>query len=243
MSKKKRKGSGQRYDVMGAFSPDDVLPHITRGRTRRDYTGDDGRVWSVKMNSHRYWTFRESLKCVVCGLEGTVMSLERGKSDTGQPHFNLYAVLPSGKRVLLTKDHIEPRSKGGQDAGPNFQTMCTVCNGLKSNYRLTLEQVQRLRLAANELAGSQLPEVPKGTVRLVLDRLAERMSSADWGDAPMTAGELAAMLLRNPDAVVSIGEPGTGRDPIRSIAQATRGVLDSDALPEQFLVLTATAPQ
>jgi len=236
MTRRRKKGKGGRkYEVLGTFAPDDVLPHITRERTRRDYAGDDGRVWQVRMNSHRYWTFRRSLSCVVCGIEGTVMSLERTEGTGGQPHFNLYATAGDGKRVLMTKDHIEPRSKGGCDGDGNFQTMCTVCNGLKSNHRLTLEQTSRLRVAMDEVAG----RVPAKDIRRELDRLAARMA-ADDGTPAMTAGELAAELLRNPDAVVAVGDEITGHDPVRSASPAAKGALDSDALPDKFISLRPT---
>lgn len=231
MSKRKKSKSGRKYEVLGTYAPGDVLPHITRERTRKEYAGDDGRTWSVRMNSHRYWTFRRSLKCVVCGIEGTVMSMERTENTGGQPHFNLYAV-DGGKRILMTKDHIEPRSEGGHDADGNFQTMCTVCNGLKSNHRLALEQMRRLRLAMDEIDG----RVPAKDVRRTLDRVAARMA-ADDGSPPMTARELAEALMRSPDAAVAVGNAETGHDPVRAVLPRARGPLDSDALPPDFVTI------
>lgn len=33
-----------------------------------------------------------------------------------------------GKGVLLTLDHIKPRSKGGKATADNLQTLCKMCN-------------------------------------------------------------------------------------------------------------------
>jgi 5-methylcytosine-specific restriction endonuclease McrA len=37
------------------------------------------------------------------------------------------------KLILMTKDHIIPLSKQGEDNLNNLQTMCIVCNNKKSN--------------------------------------------------------------------------------------------------------------
>jgi 5-methylcytosine-specific restriction endonuclease McrA len=71
------------------------------------------------------------------------MILELNPGDD-VPHFNLYGE-EHGRLVLMTKDHILARSKGGEDILENYQTMCCVCNNLKGNYDLNLDQVLELR--------------------------------------------------------------------------------------------------
>lgn len=91
----------------------------------------------VKTRSHRYALFRGTLpgqgtKCVACGTEGVTMRLEKivGKGHSSErAHFNLY----DADGVMLTKDHIIPRSMGGPDSPSNYQTMCQRCNMLKSD--------------------------------------------------------------------------------------------------------------
>ena len=58
----------------------------------------------VRMNTHRYFLFRENNTCVVCGLKGDRFVLEKPIEDT-HPHFNLYAI-ENNSYVLMTKDHV-----------------------------------------------------------------------------------------------------------------------------------------
>ena len=93
----------------------------------------------VKMNSQRYQTFaKKGIKCVHCGLEGKFFALEQNSSGTNNPdrwHFNLYGIDEKGQEVMITKDHIIPRSKGGINHISNYQPLCSICNGLKGNNR------------------------------------------------------------------------------------------------------------
>src|SRR5690606_1745333 len=54
------------------------------------------------------------------------------------------------KLILMTKDHIHARSCGGEDRHSNYQTMCLICNNLKSHSNLNLEGVSELRRIYNE---------------------------------------------------------------------------------------------
>lgn len=109
------------------YHPDEVLPHFegTSSKVRVNFDGHP-----IKMASHRYWTFlRKGLKCVTCGIEGQYFRKERHRvTEEGKYHFNLYAVDSEGDEVLITKDHVIPKSKGGRNHISNYQTMCIVCN-------------------------------------------------------------------------------------------------------------------
>lgn len=76
--------------------------------------------------------FTKGYTCINCGLIGSYFALERSFMDT-RYHLNLYAVNSEGKEVLMTKDHILPKSKGGKDSIDNYQTMCCKCNKEKGN--------------------------------------------------------------------------------------------------------------
>lgn len=104
------------------------------------YTLPNG--YKVRSRSLRYQTFANSIRCVECGLKGCFLALEKGLSDNGGNeqeqegrgyHLNLYALNELGQEVLMTKDHIYPRSKGGIDHISNLQTMCVNCNSRKAD--------------------------------------------------------------------------------------------------------------
>ena len=132
---------------LGEFQIDEVMPFITKDDGKREYEYE-GAKYSVKMNSHRYFIFRECMSCVACGLLGTKMFLECHPADQS-PHFNLYGE-EDGKLILMTKDHIHARAFGGEDRHSNYQTMCLTCNNLKGHSNLTLEGVREMRNVYNE---------------------------------------------------------------------------------------------
>ncbi len=129
--------------VLGMFETEDVFPYVQPGASRREFVCDD-RSYTVKMNSDRYRLFKENPRCVCCGLLGTKMRLEVTRGST-TPHFNMYGVGERGEYILMTKDHTQPRSKGGKNKLENYATMCQLCNGIKSDACITWEQVKKLR--------------------------------------------------------------------------------------------------
>jgi len=57
------------------------------------------------------------------------MYKERGMGSNGKPqncgyHFNLYAIDENGNEVMMTKDHILAKARGGKDKIDNFQSCC-----------------------------------------------------------------------------------------------------------------------
>lgn len=84
----------------------------------------------VKLRSLRYPVFENNPTCVCCGLTGSFFAVERDENST-RYHLNLYAINSAGEEVLMTKDHILPRSHGGTDNLYNLQTMCVNCNQSK----------------------------------------------------------------------------------------------------------------
>lgn len=124
------------YIRIGTFSIDEVLDNV--GPFWREFAGK-----KVKMGSQRYELFKnKGVTCVKCGLKGEFFALEKqnehffdGKKlpDTDRYHFNLYGYNDKGEEVMLTKDHIVPKSKDGKNALDNYQTMCYYCNHKKAD--------------------------------------------------------------------------------------------------------------
>jgi hypothetical protein len=121
----------QKFYRIGVFSLDEVLPFITKnsGQKYQEYKG-----FEVKMGSQRYALFDiKGTTCVRCGLKGDRFCLERTSGQNNRYHFNLYGTDEEGRDIMITKDHIIPRSKGGEDSLDNYQPMCILCNGHKAN--------------------------------------------------------------------------------------------------------------
>ena len=86
--------------------------------------------YHVYVDSWRYRTFyQKGTKCACCGKEGKYFKLHPDSSNAERAHFNLY----SEDGMLLTKDHIIPKSLSGKDCIDNFQTYCEECNRNKGN--------------------------------------------------------------------------------------------------------------
>lgn len=134
--KKRRKRSYQAIlERKGIYSIDEVrditkeyLFSPTNEKPKVELDGD-----LIKANSQRYQTFfTKGTKCVCCGIEGKYFAKERGDKDVSY-HLNLYAINDAGEEVLMTKDHIIPKSKGGKNDISNYQPMCVICNVKKGN--------------------------------------------------------------------------------------------------------------
>lgn len=122
------------YIRKGIYSINDVLDKVIfdiPNKCKESEVEFDGDL--IYMNSHRYQTFkRNGIKCVCCGLEGKYFAKERDINCL-KFHFNLYGLNDNGEEVMLTKDHIIPKSKSGVNHISNYQTMCCKCNKIKGN--------------------------------------------------------------------------------------------------------------
>jgi len=153
---------------IAAYEPQDILKFC--GESKRLFVVD-GVDYNVKMQSARYYTFRESLSCVCCGLTGKTMMLDvQPRVRHGKAHFNLYAEWEGGL-VLMTKDHIIPRSRGGKNYGDNYQTMCTLCNGAKKDKMISVEELCKHPEVADRIDRMKLIQIIKET-------------AAGWGKDP-----------------------------------------------------------
>lgn len=96
----------------------------------------------LTMEDDRYDSFFiNGTDCVSCGVKGEYFWLEtfnikkskHGAFYKNKWHFNLYGIDADGNEIQLTKDHIMPKSHGGDDSLENYQTMCQWCNERKAN--------------------------------------------------------------------------------------------------------------
>jgi 5-methylcytosine-specific restriction endonuclease McrA len=82
--------------------------------------------------SIRLQTFKKNLICVDCGITGLHFWVECSPGHFDY-HLNLYEINKVGDEILMTKDHIIPKSKNGKETLDNMQTMCTHCNYKKGS--------------------------------------------------------------------------------------------------------------
>ena len=134
------------------FSIQEILPFIRIGNSglpvHRVYKDEE-----VRMNTATLKTFAlHGTKCSKCELEGLYFALERtpNNKQDNKFHFNLYGKNEKGEEVLLTKDHILPKSKGGKSTQENLQTMCQVCNLDKGAKVVSVEHIHVSNLIVEE---------------------------------------------------------------------------------------------
>jgi 5-methylcytosine-specific restriction endonuclease McrA len=113
-----------------------LTPFLEVSKKQKIYVSFDGD--NVCPLSDRYRVFfLLGRTCVHCGIEGMFFALERhipknaSKGWNGRYHLNLYALDEDGQEVLMTKDHVIPKSQGGKNHISNYQPMCTRCNEAK----------------------------------------------------------------------------------------------------------------
>ncbi len=117
------------YDRKGIV----LLEYVHKYVGLRQKLSSYGIEYNIK--SPRFFLYKKTTTCVHCGIEGKYYALEqtakRGKNVHPDWHLNLYGIkIVNGKKfeVILTQDHIIPKSKGGPHIVENLQTMCGLCN-------------------------------------------------------------------------------------------------------------------
>jgi hypothetical protein len=110
----------------------------------------------------------QPIRCWHCGVEADRWVSEKGRRDKiGNPILNLYA-----GHVLMTRDHILPKSLGGSDAVGNLRPGCSPCNEARGN-EVTPEVIQ-FALEHPEL-------VDEGRIKLGLERLQASLRPLEEG--------------------------------------------------------------
>lgn len=181
---------------------DFLLPLIGEGNihTHKTETGDI----TARLGSMRLRTFAEKgTDCVVCGCRGAFFSLERHtrrnkatgtRKGFGHWHINLYGRNKAGNIVLMTRDHIWPRSLGGYDIMENSITMCSHCNEKKGSKPPTRAFTQRHGGAydpmylTNQTPAGKIPAIQPKKKRTPEEIAAKEARRAAWQANPVFNG-------------------------------------------------------
>lgn len=120
------------------YTPEEVLPlvippfsedSIEERKIQKNFFGD-----LINFTSSRLQMFQaKGIACVRCPIVG--IGFVKQKHKEGEPywHLGLYGMDAKGKSMMMTKDHIHPKSKGGRDCLSNFAPMCSKCNEEKGS--------------------------------------------------------------------------------------------------------------
>lgn len=130
----------------------------------------------VKRDYKRFAVLRaHSLQCCFCGLKATRFLVSRHKNDHVMPYsINAYA-----GEVMLTWDHILPKSHGGSDHVDNGRVACGPCNMRRGN-KLTIEDVlwavkQDPKVIFKNVAKNHRPKQP--TIKNIISSNRELMNN------------------------------------------------------------------
>lgn len=148
--------------TLARYSVEEIMPLIGFGMPHVKFIVELDQFY-VNVASVRMECFKRNPICVDCGIVGSVFMLQRHvynppkvgmncfikdcpwcalnnfnrrKKHTNMrenPHLNLYGRMRNGRLILMTRDHIFPRSKGGGEDIENMQTMCSTCNNRKAD--------------------------------------------------------------------------------------------------------------
>lgn len=126
----------------------DEIPEINK--VGRIIQFENGLFVNASSTRVRLFLEKKDFVCHCCGLKtkfATVESncFERSAEKRKSVHINFYGIDFAGKEVLMTWDHIQPRSLGGKNNLNNAQCLCCYCNTYKGN-SYTFESVKQKRL-------------------------------------------------------------------------------------------------
>lgn len=99
----------------------------------------------ISLTGSRMDTFTRSNQCVCCGIVGTtfIPTISYGSKNNWTAHLNLY----TKGGLMLTMDHILPKSLGGKTEATNLVTCCKHCNEFKGSVKLSWEKIRNIILA------------------------------------------------------------------------------------------------
>lgn len=119
------------------MSLEDGLAFVSQGKDVPHYF--NGERLSTASGSALFVQERHNLCCCNCNLKASKWQAYTEKNN--YPVLNLYGVNEEGKNILFTRDHIIPKSIGGNEDLRNLRVMCSECNNSRKAF-MTSEEMQ-----------------------------------------------------------------------------------------------------
>jgi hypothetical protein len=124
--------------VIGELPLEETLRQSLLGR-RFHAIKVGNRRWASPNGAGRLQAFAvHGRTCVRCGCSGDRILV--WEANDGVRHVDLFSKNASGDLVMMTRDHIIPRSKNGPNNLFNYQPMCARCNFKKGNKETSEDQ-------------------------------------------------------------------------------------------------------
>ncbi len=122
------------YEFFAELSLADGLHFVNKPKEERLLKGKECSISaSSKFFTHLH-TNGIDINCVFCGCKAQSWILERGKNEpSAKPVLNIFSE-KNGRKVMMNRDHIIPKSVGGSDDFANFRVTCSDCNATRGNF-------------------------------------------------------------------------------------------------------------
>lgn len=118
------------YETRKVFAASQVIADFQRNGVFR-YRGE-----TYHLSTRLSLFVKKGTACVVtgCNVVGQFFALQKHKKQkTTKWHLNLYGRVSTGELMMLTMDHIRPKSLGGLTELDNLQCMCSYHNEKKGS--------------------------------------------------------------------------------------------------------------
>ena len=149
-----------RYEKARKLSLDEIIPYIAttaKHASRSFWCPAIKRCVVVSLATARIRLF-VAQECAACKIKADHIWIERNPycgAGSGW-HLNMYALNYHGDSVMLTLDHIKPRSKGGIRSKNNVQLLCNNCNSFKGDHRWSLKELAARRASKDDVLHKSL---------------------------------------------------------------------------------------
>lgn len=139
------------------FTLNEILPILEQNHSEYRFELKNKNVKVKKLQSTRMRLIRRKKYCASCLVVATHFWLET--SGFLSPHFNLYTINYCHEEVLMTLDHILPKSLGGDSSDENVQMLCAKCNFMKSNLLIDNNQLLKKRMKKDKSLFSYIDQI------------------------------------------------------------------------------------